>query len=208
MMMKTKMRISMTTTRMTATRVAPLVAVLVAGEDDESARLLSAARTFGEILPIGSAETIRDLARNGQVRLVVLRSILDLGSASAVNRTLAALDAFDVRLVALAQGIDMENCKVALRLATALVERQRLKHLERTRVGRLRARERGVTMGRPRVVVDMREAERLLAEGKSYRTVAQLLRVSDRCLRKHVEHSRSASIDSSSSASETLTLPS
>lgn len=195
----------MATTRMTATRVEPLVAVLVAGEDDERARLLSAARTFGEILPIASAETIRDLARNGQVRLVVLRSIL--GSASVVNRTLAALDAVDVRLVALAEGIDMENCKVVLRLATALVERQRLKHLERTRVGRLRARERGVTMGRPRVAVDLQEAERLLAEGKSYRAVAQILRVSDRCLRKHVEHSRSASIDSSSSASEALTLP-
>jgi hypothetical protein len=197
-----KMRISMATTtattttattRMTATRVAPLVAVLVAGEDDERERLLSAARTFGEILPIGSAETIRDLSRNVQVRLVVLRSILDLGSASAVNRTLAALDAADVRLVALAEGIDMENCKVALRLATALVERQRLQHLERSRVGRLRARERGVTMGRPRVAVDMREAERLLAEGKSYRAVAQLLRVSDRCLRKHVAGTRGTS---------------
>ncbi|MGE5727237.1 MAG: hypothetical protein ACM34L_01450, partial [Gemmatimonas sp.] len=60
-----------------------------------------------------------------------------------VNRTLAALDAADVRLVALAEGIDMENCKVVLRLAAALVERQRLKHLERTRVGRLRARFSG-----------------------------------------------------------------
>ena len=138
---------------------------------------------------------------------MVLRSILDLGSASVVNRTLAALDAVDVRLVALAEGIDMENCQVVLRLATALVERQRLKHLERTRVGRLRARERGVTMGRPRVAVDLWEAERLLAEGKSYRAVAQILRVSDRCLRKHVENSRTSSIDSSSSASETLTLP-
>jgi DNA invertase Pin-like site-specific DNA recombinase len=181
------------TTTMPAARVTSLVAVLVAGDDDERVRLLSAARTFGETLPIGSAETIRDLARNGQVRLVVLRSILDLGSASVVNRTLAALDAADGRLVALAEGIDPENCKVALRLATALVERQRLKHLERTRVGRLRARERGVTMGRPRVVVDMREASRLLGEGKSYRAVAQLLRVSDRCLRKHVAGTRGTS---------------
>ena len=194
-------------TARTATRVAPLVAVLVAGEDDERERLLSAARAFGEILPIASAETIRDLARNGQVRLVVLRSILDLGSPSAVHRTLAALDAVDGRLVALAEGIDMENCKVSLRVATALVERQRREHLERTRAGRLRARERGVTMGRPRVAIDMRETERLLAKGMSYRAVARLLRVSDRCLRKRVEHGRSASIDSSSSASETLTLP-
>lgn len=193
-----------TATMMSAARATPLVAVLVVGEDDERERLLSAARTFGEILPIGSAETIRDLARNGQVRLVVVRSIVDLGSASAVNRTLAALDAVDVRLVALAEGIDPENCTAALRLAAALVRRQRLKHIERTRVGRLRARERGVTMGRPRVAVDMLEAERLLAEGKSYRVVAQILRVSDRLLRKRVEHSRSASIDSSSSASETL----
>jgi DNA invertase Pin-like site-specific DNA recombinase len=192
------------TMMMSAARATPLVAVLVGGEDDERERLLSAARTFGEILPIGSAETIRDLARNGQIRLVVVRSIVDLGSASAVNRTLAALDAVDVRLVALAEGIDPENCTAALRLAAALVRRQRLKHIERTRVGRLRARERGVTMGRPRVAVDMREAERLLAEGKSYRVVAQILRVSDRLLRKRVEHSRSASIDSSSSASETL----
>ena len=201
-----EMRISMATTTATttATRVMPLVAVLVAGEDDERVRLLSAARAFGEILPIGSAEAIRDLARNGQIRLVVVRSILDLGSASAVNRTLAALDAVDVRLIALAEGIDPENCKVTLRVATALVERQRLKHLERTRVGRLRARERGVTMGRPRVSVDMRKAEKLLAQGMSCRAVARLLHVSDRCLRKHVEHSRSASIDSSPSASETL----
>jgi len=206
-MMTTATATTTTTTTIPAARVTPLVAVLVAGDDDERVRLLSAARTFGEILPIGSAETIRDLARNGQVRLVVLRSILDLGSASAVNRTLAALDAVDVRLVALADGIDPENCKVVLRLATALVERQRLKHLERTRVGRLRARERGVTMGRPRVAVDLQQAERLLAEGKSYRAVAQILHVSDRCLRKHVEHSRSASIYSSSSAPATLTLP-
>ena len=196
-----------TATMMSAARATPLVAVLVAGEDDERERLLSVARAFGEILPIGSAETIRDLARNGQVRLVVVRSIVDLGSASAVNRTLAALDAVDVRLVALAEGIDPENCKVALRVATAQVERQRREHLERTRAGRLRARERGVIMGRPRVSVDMQQAERLLAEGMSCRAVARLLRVSDRCLRKRVEHGRSASIDSSSSASETLTLP-
>lgn len=182
-----------TTATTTATRVMPLVAVLVAGEDDERVRLLSAARAFGEILPIGSAEAIRDLARNGQIRLVVVRSILDLGSPSAVNRTLATLDAVDVRLVALVEGIDPENCKVSLRVATALVERQRLKHIERTRVGRLRARERGVTMGRPRVAVDLQEAERLLAEGKSYRAVAQLLHVSDRCLRKHVAGTRGTS---------------
>jgi hypothetical protein len=84
-----------------------------------------------------------------KMRICMATTTARMMSAARVTPLVAVLVEGDER-VRLLRSPEMGSSRLVL-LRSILVERQHLKHLERTRVGRLRARERGVTMGRPRV---------------------------------------------------------
>ena len=67
--------------------------------------------------------------------------------------------------------------RLMLSMVAAFSEFERSVLIERTRSGLDAARRRGVQLGRPRVAIDLRTAERLRAQGKSFRDIAKAMDV-------------------------------
>ena len=103
------------------------------------------------------------------------RSVLNL------SQSLALLDSYGVRFIAVSQGIDTDQSNPTSRLlmnilaSVAAFELELIK--ERTLLGVRAARAKGKHIGRPRRVFRRDEAIRLRAEGHSWRSIGKILGV-------------------------------
>ena len=103
------------------------------------------------------------------------RSVLNL------SQSLATLDSYGVRFIAISQGIDTDHANPTSRLllnilaSVAAFELELIR--ERTVAGVRAARAKGKVIGRPRRVFRRDEAVRLRAEGHSWRSIAKQLSV-------------------------------
>ena len=114
---------------------------------------------------------------------VVLVYKLDRFGRSVLNlaQSLATLDSYGVRFIAVSQGLDTDHANPTSRLllnilaSVAAFELELIR--ERTVAGVRAARAKGKTIGRPRRVFRRDEAVRLRAEGHSWRSIATTLGV-------------------------------
>ena len=103
------------------------------------------------------------------------RSVLNL------SQSLALLDSYGVRFIAVSQGIDTDQSNPTSRLlmnilaSVAAFELELIK--ERTLLGVRAARAKGKHIGRPRRVFRRDEAIRLRNEGHSWRSIGRILGV-------------------------------
>lgn len=134
-------------------------------------------------------QLVLDLARGGVEALIlakldrlsrVTRRILDVADLCAAN---------DVRLVALDLAVDTATPagRLVLTVMAAMAEWERARIRERTRAGLAAAREAGVRPGPDPMELDLDTARKLLAEGRSRRSVAATLRVAPSTLKRHLE---------------------
>jgi hypothetical protein len=91
------------------------------------------------------------------------------------------------RKVELARGA---VAKTPEEVRTALIADQKLTRSARTKAGLARAKDEGVTLGRPRADLDLVRAQELLAAGRTHDDVAGELGVSARTLRRALRASR------------------
>ena len=103
--------------------------------------------------------------------------------ARSVHHLVALVREFEVLgvdLVVLDQAIDTTTPagRLLFHVLAAISEFERDLIRDRVLAGLRRAKSQGVRLGRPRVLVDRAQAERLLATGQSLRTVARALGVS------------------------------
>lgn len=122
--------------------------------------------------------TLHGMVEGRQVDVVCVWRVDRLG------RSLAELVAFldlchrrDVRLVSVNDGFDMGSPagRAMFGMVAIFAEWERAVLAERTRAGVQRARERGVTIGRPRAAVDGAEVAQLAATGLSVSAIARRL---------------------------------
>jgi len=103
------------------------------------------------------------------------RSVLNL------SQSLALLDSYGVRFIAVSQGIDTDQSNPTSRLllnilaSVAAFELELIR--ERTIAGVRAAKAKGKHIGRPRRVFRRDEAVRLRGEGHSWRSIARILDV-------------------------------
>ncbi|HLG97247.1 MAG TPA: recombinase family protein [Bryobacteraceae bacterium] len=120
---------------------------------------------------------------------VVLVYKLDRFGRSVLNlsQSLATLDSYGVRFIAVSQGIDTDHANPTSRLllnilaSVAAFELELIK--ERTLAGVRAARAKGKHCGRPRKVWRRDEAIRLRAEGHSWRKISSELGVPVKTIR-------------------------
>jgi len=103
--------------------------------------------------------------------------------ARSVHHLVALVREFEVLgvdLVVLDQALDTTTPagRLLFHVLAAISEFERDLIRDRVLAGLRRAKSQGVRLGRPRVLVDRAQAERLLATGQSLRTVARALGVS------------------------------
>jgi DNA invertase Pin-like site-specific DNA recombinase len=90
---------------------------------------------------------------------------------------LADLDAYGVAFISLKDNIDLTtpSGRLMFQVIGAMAEFEKSMIQERVRSGLAAARARGMTLGRPRTVVDATQIARLRASGASWREVADQL---------------------------------
>jgi len=121
-------------------------------------------------------------ARQRRFDVVVVWKLDRFGrSVLHLNQQLAALDSYGIRFIAASQGLDTDKSnptsRLLLQILASVAEFERHLICERTLAGVRAARAHGKALGRPRRVFRRDEAVRLRAEGLSWRSVAQRLRV-------------------------------
>ena len=124
---------------------------------------------------------MRDAAEHRFGAVVVYK--LDRFGRSVLNlsQSLALLDSYGVRFIAVSQGIDTDQSNRTSRLlmnilaSVAAFELELIK--ERTVLGVRAARAKGKPIGRPRRVFRSDDAIRLRAEGHSRRSIGKILGV-------------------------------
>lgn len=121
-------------------------------------------------------------ARRGQVDVVAVYKLDRFGRSSLdVLANIQALTDANVRFVATSQGLDVKAggdamSRLMLTVLAAVAEFERDLIRDRTRLGLKRARDRGVTLGRPMVDgVDPDAVRAKRTEGKSWATIASEL---------------------------------
>jgi DNA invertase Pin-like site-specific DNA recombinase len=92
---------------------------------------------------------------------------------------LADLDAYSVVFISLKDNIDLStpSGRLMFQVIGAMAEFERSLIQERVRSGLAAARARGMTLGRPRRVVDVAQIARLRASGASWREVSEQMRI-------------------------------
>jgi len=148
-------------------------------------------------------ELMRHVHRGGVNAVVVFR--FDR-FARSVRHLILALDEFRSRgvdFVSVNDAIDTSSAtgRFTFSIIAAVAELEREILRERTKCGLEAARRRGAKIGRPKVVVDVRRAQELRAQGVSLRKAARMLNVGaatlQRALAANVE-----SVDDLASAAE------
>jgi putative DNA-invertase from lambdoid prophage Rac len=103
------------------------------------------------------------------------RSVLHL------NQQLALLESFGVRFIAVSQGLDTDHSnptsRLLLQILASVAEFERQLICERTLAGVRMAKANGKVLGRPRRVFRRDEALNLRSAGRSWRQIAEELRV-------------------------------
>jgi DNA invertase Pin-like site-specific DNA recombinase len=103
-------------------------------------------------------------------------------NAVEVQQTVRDLDERGVRLIITTLGIDTKTPagRLMFGIMSQLAEFEREQLIERTKAGIEAARRRGKRIGRPPVLttVQARQAARMVAEGKSYGEIADVMNVS------------------------------
>lgn len=103
-------------------------------------------------------------------------------NAVEVRKTVRNLDERGVRLIITTLGIDTKTPagRLMFGIMSQLAEFEREQLIERTKAGIEAARRRGKRIGRPPVLttVQARQAARMVAEGKSYGEIADVMNVS------------------------------
>ncbi len=136
-------------------------------------------------------DELRRLARTGEVRVVmvagldrVARSLRDL------LHLLDGLTASGCMLVSLRENVDLTtpSGRLLVQLIGAMAEFERELIRERVRAGMARVKATGKTrsgraVGRPRRLVDVQRVAAMRAEGRSWRSIAQALRVPAKTIR-------------------------
>jgi len=127
-------------------------------------------------------------ARAGKIDLVVVWKLDRLGRS--LQHLLGLLDqfqSFGVGFVSLRDaGIDTTSPqgRLLLQLLGAFSEFERALIRERVQAGLVRAKAKGIKLGRPERDVDIGRAKRMIAEGRTQRQVAMALRVPRTTLRR------------------------
>ena len=130
--------------------------------------------------------------RRGSIKAIVCYKLDRLGrSLVHLAQIVAELDSYGTALVCPSQGIDTRADNPAGRLQMhvlmAVAEFERSLIRERTNAGLKAAKERGVTLGRPkgsRLPVTPQECLSLRSQGFSNRTIASKLNVSESSVRR------------------------
>jgi DNA invertase Pin-like site-specific DNA recombinase len=117
-------------------------------------------------------------ARRGEFKVVLVwRSDRLFRSLRHMVSTIEELAALGVDFCSVTEPFDSTtpSGRLLFHLVSAFAEFERGVLVERTRAGLEAARRRGARIGRPRVKVDVKEAVKLRASGKSLRETARLL---------------------------------
>lgn len=133
---------------------------------------------------------LMDLAKQGEIQAVLVYK-LDRFARSTIDllNNVKLLRQYNVRFIAFSQGIDIgieESPTQALFLTILSGMAQFEKDLIKDRIleGIQGARERGIQLGRPRVLVSAEEVTRLRSEGCSERSIAKQLGCSTTVLKR------------------------
>jgi len=132
-------------------------------------------------------------ARTGKIDLVVVWKLDRLGrSLQHLLRILDDLQGFGVGFLSLRDsGIDTTNPqgRLLLQLLGAFSEFERALIQERVRAGLVRAKAKGIKLGRPERYVDVTRARQMLAEGRTQRQISMALRIPRTTLRRALSRS-------------------
>jgi DNA invertase Pin-like site-specific DNA recombinase len=101
-------------------------------------------------------------------------------SVSHLLRALETFNALDVAFVSLSEQMDTSTPtgKMVFTVLAAVAELERSLIAERVRAGLRNAKAKGTRLGRPRTRVDATEIDRLRAQGRTIREIAEALGVS------------------------------
>ena len=135
-----------------------------------------------------SLDSMMKDARLGRFDLVVVWKLDRLGrSLQHLLRLLDELQGYGVGFVSLRDsGIDTTNPqgRLLLQLLGAFSEFERALIQERVKAGLLRAKGRGIKLGRPERDVDVARARQMLSEGRTQRQISMALRIPRTTLRR------------------------
>ena len=135
------------------------------------------------------AAALKD-ARLGRVDLLAIWKLDRLARDTRhLLDVVARLELFGVGLVSLRDShIDTSTAqgRFTLQILSSVAELEKAMIRERVVAGIERARRRGVTLGRPRVRVDMRPVRAMLTQGYSIRQTAAAMGLSERTLRRRI----------------------
>lgn len=128
----------------------------------------------------GLDELMREVRRR-KVKTIIIWSLSRLGRS--LRHLLTIVEEFQacgVTLVSLKEGWDLStpSGRMIFQVLGALSEWEREQIRERVRSGLKAAKAKGKRLGRPGINIDLEEAYKLRAEGKSLRAIAQELGVS------------------------------
>jgi DNA invertase Pin-like site-specific DNA recombinase len=126
--------------------------------------------------------------------LVVFRADRLFRSLRDLLMTLDELASLGIGFVSCNEPFDTTTAsgKLLVTLIGAFAEFERSVLIERTRSGLDSARRRGVRLGRPRVELDVAKAQRLRAQGRSFRDVAKAMGVKVATLHRALKAAREA----------------
>jgi DNA invertase Pin-like site-specific DNA recombinase len=130
-------------------------------------------------------------AKRGKFRILLVWKLDRLGRSLAhLVRLLEDLRACNVELVSFSEGLNFTTTtgKLLYQMLSAFAEFERDCIRERVRSGLRNARAKGKTLGRPRKVTDIAKIATLRASGRSWRSVAGEIGVSERSLRRLALH--------------------
>lgn len=176
----------------TATQQAACKLVLVGPEPVERAGLAERARTYlGARAEISQATSTRTLFRRlerQRADLVVVNSVRDLGETPlGMMRALVRLHEAGSDLMTV-DGIEPgASASGAFLVARSFLDTRRDVGRAQVRRGLRRAKTDQISIGRPRIQVDLAEASALRASGRSWREISRALGVSTRTVRRRLQ---------------------
>ncbi|MGO9831783.1 MAG: recombinase family protein [Myxococcaceae bacterium] len=137
-------------------------------------------------------DALKDAARRGEVRQVMVFALDRLGrSLRDLLLLLDELSAAGCAVISLRESLDLTTPtgRLLVHLVAALAEFERELIRERVRAGIARVKATGKTrsgkaVGRPRRQVDERQVRAMREEGRSWRAIAQALKVPRRTLER------------------------
>ena len=158
-----------------------MVIIYAQGPDSNALASYAARRGWGDVRATQDFEAIMRAVRAGKVEMLLASGLTGLAkSLQGLARTVRELAERHVSLVIPSLGVvDSGSRQILLRLIDAVEESANVMVSESTKRGLLRARRRGVRLGRPESVSVHRGAvKRLRARGLSGRAISKMLGLS------------------------------